>query len=102
MTKRLLAEGYQQAGFVSTSIEVQTTPEGITTIHIAEGSRYHCGAVIVKGAKQIDAAKLVEYLTTPQVKQDAFPVFAESNGQRVVIWQDQNGSRVTPSKPIGR
>ena len=99
VTKQLLILGYQHAGFASPQIEVQTSPEGITTVQITEGTRFHCGSVNVKGAKLVDAAQLANYLTTPQVKQDAFPVFSETNGQRVVNWLDQKGSRITPSKP---
>ncbi len=99
VTTRLLTSGYQHAGFASPQIEVQTSPEGTTAIQIIEGPRYHCGSVSVKGAKLVDATQLARYLTTPQVKQDAFPVFHETNGQRVVSWIDQKGGRVTPSKP---
>lgn len=99
VTTRLLTAGYQHAGFASPQFEVQTSPEGITTIQTIEGNRYHCGSVTVKGAKLVDAIQLVDYLTTPQVAQDAFPVFHDTNGQRVMSWLDQKGSRITPSKP---
>lgn len=100
VTRRLLISGYERAGFHSPAVEIVTAEDGNTTITIDEGKRSVCGAVLVNGAKLVNEMALIEFLTTPRVKDDAIPTFVESQSKVITKWVNEKGAIVLPEAPV--
>lgn len=100
VTRRLLISGYERAGFHSPTVDIVTAEDGNTTITIEEGKRALCGPVRVNGAKLVNETALIEFLTTPQVKDDAIPTFVESRSKVITKWVNAKGAVVLPEAPV--
>lgn len=102
LRNRLLA-GYRNSGFPEAKVRLSYDEAGGRVVaRIEEGPRCRCGKVKVRGAGEVPAQKLIDWLTRPRVPEDlpSFSILFEGAEGKLVPAGEEEQREKKPKPPV--